>query len=640
MMPVAESLRARQVGALRTAAGSVRWRLWAPRHSAVRLVLGMGDDRQILPMAAEGDGYHSLELAGIASGTRYAYKIGDGSQDLPDPASRWQPDGVHRPSAVFFPDEFAWHDSLWRGLSMRDLVIYEIHVGTFTPEGTFAAVIERLAQLKELGVTAIEIMPAMQFPGTRNWGYDGVHPYAVQNSYGGPLGLLQLVDAAHAAGMGVILDVVYNHLGPEGNYLAQFGPYFTDRYRTPWGAALNYDGPDSDAVRGYVIDNACQWVRDFHIDGLRLDAVQTIYDLSAYHLLAELKAEVQLTASACGRSAVVIAETNQNDARITAAEDRHGFGLDGVWSDDFHHCVHALLTGQRDGYYADFGEPEQLARAYSDVFAYNGRYSPFCRRRHGSRVHDQPRERFVVCIQNHDQVGNRALGERLGTLLAPAAQRLAAALLLLSPNTPLLFMGEEYGETNPFLFFCSFGDRALIEAVREGRNREFAELAFQWEGEIPDPHATGTLALSRLSWRWEGDEHRSGLRRLYQTLLAARRSWPPLIDREHCSATVLNGKAATSGRGYPALLVVERGPAPGLIAVANLTAQSVALPSGMPRPVDSKTATSGRGHTPLLSTCEQRFGGQLPLEYQRHDLEAITELAPFELILWGDVAWT
>ncbi len=308
-------------------------------------------------------------------------------------------------------------------------------------------------------------MPVAQFPGDRNWGYDGVYPYAVQNSYGGPRALQRFVDAAHQLGLAVILDVVYNHFGPEGNYMAKYGPYFTDRYRTPWGKAVNYDGPESDAVRQFVIDNACTWVRDFHIDGLRLDAVQTIYDLSPRHILAELQAAVQREAGGGGRLVHVIAETDQNDVRLVRPSEIGGYGLDGVWSDDFHHSVHALLTGERDGYYLDFGEPSQVAKALNDVFVYDGCYSPFRRRRHGSRVGAADRTHFVVCIQNHDQVGNRARGDRLSTLVPPAAQRLACGLLLLSPCVPLLFMGEEYGETRPFPFFCSFEDAALVEAV-------------------------------------------------------------------------------------------------------------------------------------------------------------------------------
>lgn len=616
-MTVLASLHSRPQGAVATRGNSIRWCVWAPNHAKAQLVIGEGDARRLVPMAPLGDGYFTVELSDIDSGTRYAYRLGEGTHDLPDPASRWQPDGVHRASAVFRPGDFSWHDADWKGVPHDELVIYELHVGSFTPEGTFAAIIPRLAALRELGVTAIEIMPVSQFPGRRNWGYDGVHPYATQHSYGGPLGLVRLVDAAHQAGIAVFLDVVYNHLGPEGNYLGQFGPYFTDRYHTPWGAALNFDGPDSDPVRSYVIENACQWIRDFHIDGLRLDAVQTIIDQSAYHLLAELQAQVQATAAACGRTATVIAETDQNDARITADAQRGGFGLDGVWNDDFHHAVHSLLTGEKDGYYADFGAAEQLAKAYRDGFIFDGQYSPYRRRRHGSSVAGQPRKRLTVCIQNHDQIGNRALGERLAALVTPAAQRLAAAILLISPDTPLLFMGEEYGETNPFPFFCSFTDAGLIDAVREGRKREFAELAFRWHGDIPDATAASTFEQARLSWDWQTDPLRRGLRSLYQTLLAARRSWPPLVEREHCTARILDPAAAQQ------VLVVERGHAARLLAVANLSAELTTLPGDV-----------GGARIPLLSTAERRFGGD------RDALGSPTRLDPYEMILWGDTSWT
>ncbi len=401
-------------------------------------------------------------------GLRYAYVLPN-QVDRPDPASRWQPEGVHRPSATFFPETSDWSDDGWRGVPRGDLVIYELHVGTFTPEGTFEAVARRLPELAELGVTAIELMPVAQFPGERNWGYDGVYPNAVQNTYGGPRELQRLVNAAHHAGLAVFLDVVYNHFGPEGNYLSDFGPYFTDRYRTPWGAAMNFDGADSDPVRQFVVDNARSWCRDFHVDGLRLDAVHSIFDFSPRHILAEIQDAVQAEARRRERPALVIAETNQNDVRLIAPRERGGYGLDGLWSDDFHHSLHALLTRERTSYYADFGFPEQLAKSYSDVFVNDGNYSAFHRRRHGTKVDDSPRTCFVVCSQNHDQVGNRALGDRLSSLWPPATQRLSCTLLLLSPCTPLLFMGQEYGETNPFPFFCSFSDTDLVEAVRGGR---------------------------------------------------------------------------------------------------------------------------------------------------------------------------
>ena len=369
----------------------------------------------------------------------------------------------------------------------------------------------------------------------------------MQNSYGGPHALERLVDAAHQIGLAVILDVVYNHIGPEGNYFAKFGPYFTDRYHTPWGKAINYDGPQSDPVRQFVIDNACSWVRDFHVDGLRLDAVQTIYDFSARHILADIKAAVKQIADSQGRPVHVIAETNQNDVRLINPPEQGGYGLDGVWSDDFHHCVHALLTGEQDGYYEDYGRAQDLVKAYNNVFVYDGCYSPFRKCRCGSRVDRQDRTRFVVCVQNHDQVGNRAEGDRFGAILPPPAQRLACGLLLLSPCVPLLFMGEEYGERRPFPFFCSFSDPRLIEAVRRGRREEFAALRFKWAVEIPDPQSPETFLSAKLEWSWpEGSAHAKH-RRLYQDLLAARRQWPALRDRQRTNARLIDPDSADQG---------------------------------------------------------------------------------------------
>ena len=420
-------------------------------------------------MQPESKGYFIHKQKQVDEGVSYAYRLADG-HEYPDPASLWQPNGVHEYSALFFPEDYTWRDLHWHGVSRRNLVIYELHVGAFTPEGTLEAIIPRLGELRALGITAIELMPVTQFAGDRNWGYDAVYLYAVQNSYGGPRALQRLVDATHEAGMAVFLDVIYNHLGPEGNYLANFGPYFTDSYRTPWGSAVNYDGKDSDAVRRFVIDNALMWIRDFHIDGLRLDAVHAIYDRSPCHILSELQAVVQREAKRLGRIVHVIAESNQNDVRLIRSRGRGGYGLDGVWNDDFHHSIHALLTDEHDGYYLDFGAPAQIAKTFNKVFVYDGCYSPFFHRRRGSRVGGLDRKCFVNYVQNHDQVGNRACGDRLGAIVSPAAQRLACALLMLSPCVPLLFMGEEYGETNPFPFFSSSssGPRPPVTSISAG----------------------------------------------------------------------------------------------------------------------------------------------------------------------------
>jgi maltooligosyltrehalose trehalohydrolase len=404
------------------------------------------------------------------------------------------------------------------------MVLYEIHVGTFTPEGTFDAIIPRLERLKGLGVTAIEIMPVASFPGSRNWGYDGVGLFAPQRSYGGPAGLQRLVDACHARGLAVILDVVYNHFGPEGNYLAEFGPYFTDRYKTPWGSAINYDGKEARGVREFVIANALYWVREYHIDGLRLDAIHGIFDGSPVHILRELNDAVQRVARRLGRIVPVVAESDLNDRRVIESVRKGGYGLAGQWSDDFHHCVHTLLTGERKGYYEDFGSLKQLAKAYTDGFVYDGQYSKFRGRPHGTPTRDLPPERLVVCAQNHDQVGNRAQGDRLSSPRDLEALKLAASAVLLSPYVPLLFMGEEYGERSPFLYFTDFEDPALREAVTQGRRKEFA--AFGWIGEIPDPQDPATFVRSKLNWALQDQEPHRWVWDYYQTLLALRRQHP------------------------------------------------------------------------------------------------------------------
>lgn len=516
-------------GATLTEDGSCTWTVWAPRATRADLLLyDAAGQATVHPMARGDAGRWRQEATGIAEGQRYAFQL-DGGPPRPDPASRWQPDGVHQPSAVWRPDAFRWTDADWRNVPRSELVIYELHVGTFTPEGTFDAVIPRLSDLKELGVTAVEIMPVGQFPGTRDWGYDGTYWYAVQESYGGPRGLQRLVDACHRVGLAVILDVIYNHLGPEGNYLREFGPYFTDRHHTPWGQALNYDGPDAGPVRQFVCDNVRYWIRDFHVDGLRLDAVQTILDASPRHLLAEIEETAVEQGRRRGQPVYVIAETDENDVRQLHSPEQNGYGLDAVWSDDFHHSVHALLTGERGGYYADFDDPaRQLATALNEAFVHDGRFSRYRNRPHGTKAGHLAGDRFVVSIQNHDQVGNRARGERLSELAPPASVRLAAGLMLLSPYIPLLFMGEEYGERRRFPFFCDFGDRDLQDAVRRGRREEFAR--FGWTGDVPDPLSPETFAAAVLTWSWPNGSGHAGLRRLYRDLLALRRSQSALRD--------------------------------------------------------------------------------------------------------------
>ncbi|HWB41241.1 MAG TPA: malto-oligosyltrehalose trehalohydrolase [Gemmatimonadales bacterium] len=512
-------------GAVPLADGSTRFSVWAPKAKVVEVAITRDGTIEAHALALGPDGAHTGTVPRISPGTDYSYRL-DGGPDRPDPVSRWRPAGVHGPTRVVDPAAFQWSDAGWRGMETADLVIYELHVGTFSRAGTFDGVIERLPDLRELGVTALEIMPVSEFPGGRNWGYDGVSPYAVQSTYGGPNGLKRLVDAAHRAGLAVLLDVVYNHLGPEGNYLGDFGPYFSDRYRTAWGEGFNLDGPDSDEVRRYLVDNAVYWVSEYHLDGLRLDAADRIVDLSPVHLAEEMGAAVHSRAEALGRRILVIAEIDANDPRWVRPREVGGYGLDAHWSDDFHHAVHSALTGERVGYYEDFAEPGAVAKALGERYVNDGRYSPHRRRRHGRPAVDVPGDRFVVAIQNHDQTGNRARGERLASLVPPDALRLAAGLLLLSPYVPLLFMGEEHGETNPFLYFVSHGDPALVEAVRRGRREEFA--SFAWAGEVPDPQDEATFEASRPRWERAESGDGAGMHALYRDLIRLRRAEPAL----------------------------------------------------------------------------------------------------------------
>jgi len=513
-------------GAVYLGDGRCSFCVWAPRAQTVAVCL-TAPRKRLVPLTRGERGYYHGVTAGVEPGSLYFYLL-DGEKERPDPASRSQPQGVHGPSQVVDLRAFPRPDYCWPGPARQNLVFYELHVGTFTPEGTFDAVIPRLGELRELGITALELMPVAQFPGSRNWGYDGVYPFAVQASYGGPEGFRRLVDACHRQGLAVFLDVVYNHLGPEGNYLEDFGPYFTDRYRTPWGMALNFDGPGSDEVRRYFIENALFWITEFHVDGLRLDAVHAITDKSALPFLEELAAAVHRRAERLGRRIYVIAESDLNDPRIVRPPALGGFGLDAQWNDDFHHALHALLTGEQDGYYRDFGRLEHLARTFREGYVYTGQYSAYRQRRHGRRLHLTSGAQLVVFSQNHDQVGNRAQGERLSALTSFAGLKLAAAVVLLSPFLPLLFMGEEYGETAPFQYFTSHQDPALAEAVRQGRRKEFA--AFAWAGEVPDPQDEATFRRSRLNYALRREGRHRILREFYRELLRLRRELPPLAD--------------------------------------------------------------------------------------------------------------
>ncbi|MBC7971710.1 MAG: malto-oligosyltrehalose trehalohydrolase [Verrucomicrobia bacterium] len=510
--------------------------VWAPLHKQVAVNITSPRAR-VLPMQSVG-GYWQVTAENIAPGTTYFYQLDDNTE-RPDPASQFQPDGVHGPSQVIDHSTFSWSDRQWRGIPLDELIIYELHTGTFTPEGTFEAIIPRLPELKALGVNAIELMPVAQFPGNRNWGYDGVYTFAVQNSYGGPDGLKRLVNACHEQGMAIVLDVIYNHFGPEGSYFSDYGPYFTEKYSGVWGSALNFDGAQSYPVRQYFLQNALYWFETYHIDMLRLDATDHIIDLNAKHFLQELAERVAELSQRQGRKFYLTAENDVNDVRILRTIDEGGYGMDAQWNDGFHHCAHTLLTGEQIGYYQDYGTCKQLAKAMKQGFVYSWEYSPFRDRWHGSDSSALPGHQFVVCIQNHDQVGNRMLGDRLTHLVSFEALKLGAAVLLLSPNVPLLFMGEEYGEEAPFLYFVSHTDPNLVEAVRAGRKREFAH--FHLEGEYVDPQSEDTFQRSQLRWETRNEGKHKVLRDLYQQLIQLRRTIPALkkLDKHNLEAIAL-----------------------------------------------------------------------------------------------------
>ncbi|HNP29960.1 MAG TPA: malto-oligosyltrehalose trehalohydrolase [Nitrospirales bacterium] len=505
-------------------ASSVEFRVWAPKASSLAVKI-MGRTGEPTLLTQEPLGYWKGTVEGLSPGARYQYLLNH-TLERPDPASRSQPDGVHGPSEIIDPHSFSWTDSSWRGLPLEQYIMYELHTGTFTQEGTFDAIINRLPYLRDqVGITAIELLPVAQCPGTRNWGYDGTFLFAPQHNYGGPDGLKRLVNACHTAGLAVIMDVVYNHLGPEGNYLGDFGPYFTDTYKTPWGSALNYDGPESDAVRQFMISNAVYWIQEYHIDALRLDAIHGIFDFSAKHLLQDIGEAVHAEGQRLNRQVHVIAESDLNDARVILPLSRGGYGLDGQWSDDFHHALHTVLTKEHKGYYEDFGQLKDLGKAIREGVVYTGQYSPHRRRKHGNSFKACAPTQLAVCAQNHDQIGNRAQGDRLSTLVSFEALKVGNAAVLLSPYLPLLFMGEEYGETAPFLYFIDHGDPALIEAVRQGRAREFA--AFGWT-DIPDPYSHETFERSKIRLSLESHSQQQAHLKWCQALIHLRKTIPAL----------------------------------------------------------------------------------------------------------------
>ena len=566
-------------------AGGVNFRVWAPAASRVELVLeGHAPASGPVEMRKSHDGVFEATVPGARAGTRYRYRV-DGQGPFPDPASRFQPDGVHGPSEVVDPRAFKWTDQNWKGPDPDRLVFYELHVGTFTKEGTFESAAEVLPRLAELGVNAVELMPLADFPGGRGWGYDGVCLYAPARCYGRPDDLRKFVDAAHRLGLAVFIDAVYNHLGPDGNYLSQFSPfYFSTSHSTDWGTGPNFDGEFSNFVEDFFVENALHWVHEYHFDGVRLDATHAIRDEGDRHVLELLADRLHAAGDELGRRVLVFAEDERNLAALVKPRAAGGFGLDGVWADDFHHQVRRALTGEKEGYYADYsGSAEDLAATIKKGWFYTGQPSPRMRVPRGTDPAGVPPERFVVCIQNHDQVGNRAFGERLNHQVARAAYRAATALLLTAPETPLLFMGQEWAASSPFLYFTDH-NAELGRLVTEGRRKEFRHFSAFTDPHIrtriPDPQATSTFWASKLDWEEREREPHAGILRLYRDLLRLRQSEPALRPGGTCDArspadgvVAVRRTARPGGEQFLALVAL----APGVVAALNEPGWSLVL---------------------------------------------------------------
>jgi maltooligosyltrehalose trehalohydrolase len=539
------------------------FRVWAPLPRSVEVVIG---ERRV-PMRGTAGGWWTCAAGQARPGTDYTFSL-DGGPPRPDPRSAFQPAGIDGPSRVVDHSAFAWSDQDWRGVPLPGSVMYECHIGTFSAEGTFDAAIGHLRHLADLGVDLVELLPVAEFSGSRGWGYDGVDLFAPHHAYGGPDGLKRFVDAAHGHGIGVVLDVVYNHVGPVGNYLPEFGPYFSPRHQTNWGDGVNFDGPGSDEVRRFVIDNAVMWLRDYHCDGLRLDAVHAIADDSATHILEALATEVAELAGQVRRSLFLVAESDLNDPRFVRSRDAGGYGLAASWADEWHHALHSVLTGDTSGYYEDFGPLPLLAKALRQAWVYDGNYSPHRQRVHGRPPAGLSGSTFVVCVQNHDQIGNRAAGERSAALMSAGRLRVAAALLLTSPFVPMLFQGEEWGASTPFQYFTDHADPWLGRSVSEGRRQEFA--AFGWNpADVPDPQQAATFQRSKLDWTEPGQDAHAGLLAWHRELIALRRRLPALSDHRV-------DRVRTEYDQEVGWLVVRRGP---VTVATNLGARTWTFPA-------------------------------------------------------------
>lgn len=569
--------------------GSARVVLWSPFANSVEIEV---NNRNRYSLKKADYGYWVSENSDLSKGDQYFFIL-NGEDRYPDPASLCQPEGVHGPSGI--PDlNFNWKDKKWKGIPLQQMIIYELHTGTFTKEADFEGIIKKIDYLKDLGINTLEIMPVSQFPGNRNWGYDISFPYAVHYSYGGIAGLRRLVNECHDNGMAVILDVVYNHLGPEGCYLPVFGPYLTDKYTIPWGRAINFDDAWCDGVRQFYIENALMWFRDFHVDALRLDAVHAIKDMSAKHVLAEMAENVQKLSRELGKKFFLIGECDLNDVRYITPLRKNGLGLHAQWVDEFHHALHSLVTGEINGYYADFGSPDQMVKAFREAYVYNGIYSEFRKKIFGSSTAGIPGHKFVAFSQNHDQTGNRMMGERLSSLVDIEMLKLSAGTVLISPFVPLLFMGEEYGEENPFLYFNSHSDPDLIRTICQGRKEEFK--SFEWSYEPPDPQDPETFERSCLNWDFNGDFHKKKLLAFYKKLIKIRKYVQGITFTDREKLTI------ESPPGKNILIAKRKGKDRLLYCILNFENELVKINLG-----NNETDTFDI----LLNSAEARWGGPL-----------------------------
>lgn len=600
----------RSIGVNFVADGKAMIRLWAPLAAEVAVMLPAAG--QTLALQPGDRGYWELLTDALKPGERYEFLL-DGHKERPDPAALAQPDGVHGPSLAIDLEDFVWSDQDWKNPALADYLIYELHTGTFSSEGTFDGILGKLAHLKSLGINAIEIMPVAQFPGERNWGYDGVFPFAVQRSYGGADGLRRLVNACHEQGLAVILDVVYNHFGPEGNYFAEFGPYFTDKHQTPWGNAINFDDQQSEEIRRYFIENVLMWFRDFHLDALRLDAVHAIKDTGEKHILQEMTERMNELIAATGQLHHLIIEFDLNDRQYVEPLEAGGYGIDAQWVDEFHHALRVAAGGERNGYYEDFQGIGHLAKAYRDAYVYDGQYSPHRKKNFGTKTGELTGDKFIVFSQNHDQVGNRMLGERSGQLYGPELQKLMAGAVMVAPYIPMLFMGEEWSAESPFQYFVSHSDPELVAAVRKGRKAEFA--AFHAEGEAPDPQALETFNRSKLDWDEISQSPHRSILAYYQALIAIRKRVPALRspDRQQSSVAV-NEREQT-------LLLERWNGSEQVCCLMNFSA-------------DEQTFTLREGHDwrLLLDSAEQAWAG--PGAHRRDGSTVIIQ--PHSIILFAN----